>query len=351
MYPSASIPEVTSLRYHRGKLLWTDTESGRTHTDLLSIDGGPPRAVADGSASTAALAFGPHTASLTVRDAGGTISEAKKLAFTVRPAPTVSRITGSDRYGHAAATSRSAFATATTAVLVGSGSWPDAFSAAPLAHVVRGPVLPTSRTALPATTKTELARLRVKKIIIVGSTKDVSAALSRSLVKRGYSVSRVSGSDRYTTANAVAREIARRSGGKLPDGKVVVVGNSYSNALAASAVAARRGWPLLYSRLEERAPVDAGHAEVDSGHEHARSSAARPRSRRPRLGSSRAPRSASPARRPSPHGRPPPTPRTSRVSASTSPTAAPGRRLWASRQPLPTRAGWCFSRRHGSRPR
>ncbi len=190
---------------------------------------------------------GPHTASLTVRDAGGTASKAAKLAFTVRPAPTVGRITGSDRYSHAAATSRSAFATATTAVLVGSGSWPDAFSAAPLAHVVRGPVLPTSRTALPATTKTELARLRVKKIIIVGSTKDVSTALSRSLVKRGYSVSRISGSDRYTTANAVAREIARRSGGKLPDGKVVVVGNSYSSALAASAVAARRGWPLLYS--------------------------------------------------------------------------------------------------------
>jgi hypothetical protein len=247
VYPSAAIPEVTSLRYYRGKLLWTDTESGRTHADLLSIDGGPSRAVSDGSTSTASLAHGSHTASLTVRDSGGTISEAKTLAFTVRPAPTVSRVTGSDRYRHATALSRSTFAAASNAVLVGGGSWADAFSAAPLARMVRGPVLPTYRTALPATTKAELARLGVKRIIIVGNTKDVSAALSRSLVKRGYSVSRISGSDRYATANAVARSIYQRAGDELPDGKVVVVGDSYSNALAASAVAARRGWPLLYS--------------------------------------------------------------------------------------------------------
>ncbi len=247
VYPSVSIPEVTSLAHTHGQLRWSGTEADRAHTDLLSIDGGPPQAVSGGATSTASLPLGSHIASLTVLDGDGSRSEPATLAFTVRPTPTVSRVTGSDRYGYAAAISRSAFATATVAVLVGDDSWVDAFSAAPLAHLLGGPVLVSARNSLPASTKTELARLGVTRIVIVGDSSDVSTSLRRSLARR-YAVTRVSGSDRYATANAVAREIAKLSGGVLADGRAVVVGDSFTAALAGSSVAAREGWPLLYTK-------------------------------------------------------------------------------------------------------
>ena len=63
----------------------------------------------------------------------------------------------------------------------------------------------------------------------------------------GYNVSRVWGSDRYTTANAVAQAIASREGGAISGARALVVGNSAADALSAGAVAAREGWPLLFS--------------------------------------------------------------------------------------------------------
>jgi len=247
VHPAASFPEVTSLRYYRNKLLWSSTESTQPHTDTVSVDGKPAQSVTGDSWSTDSLSYGAHTATLITQDASGTASAPRTINFTVRPAPSVKRITGSDRYGYATALSRTEFTRASTAVLVSGASWTDALAAAPLAHLVRGPVLVASRTSLPRTTRTELARLGVRKIIIIGDTGDISSALRNSLA-RSYSVSRISGSDRYTKANAIARAIAKRSGGRVPGNKVVVVGDSYADAVAASAVAARKGWPLLYTR-------------------------------------------------------------------------------------------------------
>lgn len=264
VHPTSAYPEVRSLKYYRGKLLWNDTEASHPHTDTVSIDGGTARVVSGESWATSSLTYGSHSASLTVWDQGGTNSQPATLTFTVRPKPTVSRTTASSRYSYATALSRTSFTAAKTAVLVSSGSWVDALSAAPLAHVVRGPVLLTSRNSLPSTTKSELARLGVKKIIIVGDASHVSASLKRSLAKR-YRVVRIAGSDRYTTANAVARSIAARSGWTVANRKVVVVGGNYASALTASAVAARKGWPLLYTssasvRKSTRDTIKAIHA-------------------------------------------------------------------------------------------
>ena len=147
--PSAAIPEVISLRYHRNQLLWrTPRPAGRTPTASRST--AAPRSRSLGRALEHGFAGLRVPRRHADRPRRGRHRSAKPVAltFTVRPQPSVKRITASDRYGYAAALSRSAFATATTAVLVGSGSWMDAFSAAPLAHVVRGPVLVSSRDKL-----------------------------------------------------------------------------------------------------------------------------------------------------------------------------------------------------------
>ena len=242
-----STPAITALRHHHQNLLWTDTETGLAHTDLLSIDGEAAQAVTHGIWSTASLDLGSHTASLSVQNGDGTPSEPATLTFTVRTAPSVVRKTGTNRYSYATALSKSVLTTASTAVLVGSKSWMNAMAAAPLARTVGGPVLVSSRTKLPKTTRNELARLNVDRVIIVGGTGDVSSSVRRYLLGKHYSVTRISGADSYATANAVARSIAARNGGTVPDGKVVVVGKNYVNALSASAVAARRGWPLLHT--------------------------------------------------------------------------------------------------------
>lgn len=296
--PVSLAPKVTSLNYSRGQLTWSHTlangqheivvtprstrnwadgteksvsaivtSSGSSHIDSLTIDG-QPISVTDngvsGSLNTASLGLGQHQAIMHVTDGLGNVSPPVTCTFTVRPSPTIRRVTGADRYAYATTLSRAEFTTATTAVLVSGASWADALAAAPLAHVVRGPVLVTTRTSLPKTTKLELARLHVKRIVIVGDTGDVSSSLRNALAK-GYSVSRITGSDRYAKADAIARSIAKRSDGSAPDRKVVLVGAGYPDALAASAVAARKGWPLLYTRQaglskSTRSAISAVHA-------------------------------------------------------------------------------------------
>jgi len=89
----------------------------------------------------------------------------------------------------------------------------------------------------------------VTDVVVVGSTASVGTAVTKALKSAGYRLSRLSGSDRYATANAVARSMAQRSGGVIADARAVVVGDSAADALSASAVAARKGWPLVFARV------------------------------------------------------------------------------------------------------
>ena len=248
--PTDSFPLVLSLRYRRGKLLWTDTEAGTVHTDLLSIDGGAALAASgsQGSWSTSALSLGSHVASLTVRDGDGILSTPAQLTFTVRETPSVKRVNARDAYTFALAMSARRSSATTMAVLVGTKSWTSAAVAAPLARAVDGPVLASGVGLVPSATQAELARLGVTRVVIVGPTSEVGSAVTSWLTQHGFGVTRVAGSDRYSTADAVAREIAAREGGSVADGRAVVVGDSVADALSASAVAARKGWPLLFAR-------------------------------------------------------------------------------------------------------
>jgi putative cell wall-binding protein len=87
-------------------------------------------------------------------------------------------------------------------------------------------------------------------VIVVGSKSAVGTGVARGLSTSGYTVTRISGADRYATANAVSRAIAQRAGGSIPGSRVMVVGDSAADALSASAVAAREGWPLLFARSD-----------------------------------------------------------------------------------------------------
>ena len=81
----------------------------------------------------------------------------------------VSRIAGTDRYGTAAAISRSSFAPGVAVAYVATGeSFPDALAGAAAAAHDGGPVLLTARDVIPPATLDELTRLRPARIVVLG---------------------------------------------------------------------------------------------------------------------------------------------------------------------------------------
>jgi putative cell wall-binding protein len=165
-------------------------------------------------------------------------------------APLPSRLQGDDRYGTAAAISAAAFPDGAGDVVVASGeSFPDALSAAPLAHALGGPVLLVRAGSVPAAVTAELSRLHATHVVVVGGTGAVSSTVEAALRSDVGNVERLQGDDRYGTAQAVAAAVrtAESSSGAAPE-VVVASGEQFADALAGGAYAAAKGAPLLLTR-------------------------------------------------------------------------------------------------------
>jgi hypothetical protein len=92
----------------------------------------------------------------------------------------VTRIAGANRYETAVEVSKRAFpAGAAVAIIVSGLNFPDALTVAPFTN--RGPILLTDPNRLPPETVTEIRRLKVKDIIIVGGTSAVSTKVENEL--------------------------------------------------------------------------------------------------------------------------------------------------------------------------
>jgi putative cell wall-binding protein len=124
----------------------------------------------------------------------------------------VERVAGADRYATAALVAtnsgapnvgtRSTFGR--TAILA-SGERPvDALTAGPVAYGQQYPLVLTTAGALPAVTRQALDDLGIQHIVIVGGTAAVSTAVERAVTATGRTIERVAGSDRETTAVAIA---------------------------------------------------------------------------------------------------------------------------------------------------
>ncbi len=172
------------------------------------------------------------------------LGSALPLAPTVptASAATVSRLSGADRFATAAAISKANFGTGVPVAYVTTGaSFPDALAGAPLAAKTRGPVLLVSSSSVPSSTATELGRLKPQRIVILGGTSVIAARVGTELDRyTAGSVSRLAGSDRYATATAVSK-----AWGSGVSAVYIATGTSFPDALAASAAAARGGFPVL----------------------------------------------------------------------------------------------------------
>lgn len=172
----------------------------------------------------------------------GSVSAAETVQASDYPT-TRSRISGKDRYATAAAVSKHAFPKTSggTAVVALGLDYPDALSAAPLAAKLGGPLLLTQKNGVPQATLNEIARLKPKRVIVVGGTGAVSDTALRQLRANGRTVERISGKDRYATSLA----IMKRGWGTSAPRAFVATGTDFADALSASAAAGSVNAPVV----------------------------------------------------------------------------------------------------------
>ena len=149
------------------------------------------------------------------------------------------RLAGEDRVATAVAVSRARYPSASTAVLARDDHFADALAGAPLAAHSDAPILLTPPDVLADTVADELERLEVEEVILLGGEAALTESVEDSLATAGYAVDRIAGTDRFSTAAAIAERVP-------PAGRVyVATGADFPDALTAGAAAARLPAPLL----------------------------------------------------------------------------------------------------------
>jgi putative cell wall-binding protein len=155
--------------------------------------------------------------------------------------PVMSRLAGDSRYATAAKISEGSFDGRGGTVFLSSGeTFPDALSGGPAAATQVAPILLSRQRSLPAETAAELERLAPSRIYVLGG----EGALSERVVAQAATytdrVTRLAGSDRYSTGVEISRALWSHS-----DMVYVASGASYPDALSGGALAARNRAPIL----------------------------------------------------------------------------------------------------------
>jgi len=175
------------------------------------------------------------------------------------PLLTVLRVAGADRYAtnNAADLFSGAGAGGTTAVVATGTNFADALAAGPAVYVGQTagkpfPLVLTSGTALSPSAQSTLVNLGISKVVIVGGTAAVSAAVETSIKALGITIAyRVAGADRTLTASQIATWEtaglpATSTYGALPSltfgastttNAYIARGDGFADALSAGAVA------------------------------------------------------------------------------------------------------------------
>jgi len=171
----------------------------------------------------------------------GVVSQAVESALQKEGATT--RQSGSDRYSTAAAISAKHFQPGAAVAFVATGEdFPDALTGGPAAAALGGPILLTQKAKLPSATISELKRLKPKRIVVVGGTGVVSAAVEKALASyTAGEVSRLAGADRYSTGAAISKD-AFKAGVPVA---YIATGLNFPDALAGGAAGAFKDGPVL----------------------------------------------------------------------------------------------------------
>ncbi len=153
---------------------------------------------------------------------------------------------------------------ASVAVLARSDLFADSLPSGALQGLLGAPLLLTAPSALDGRVSTELTRLGVGHVIVLGGERAISPDVIAALEAGGRSTERISGPSRYATAVAVARRyfsgadtaiIARAEG----EGS-----RAWADALGAGGLAARLGAPVLFTAPDVLPGETADHLRASS---------------------------------------------------------------------------------------
>ena len=164
--------------------------------------------------------------------------------------PAMERLAGSDRFATAATVSAASFAPGVPVAYLATGmNFPDALAAGAAAAERGGPVLLVTSTGLPASTASELGRLRPQAIKLIGGASVVSDGVMEAL--RGYatsgSIERIAGANRFATA----AQISATTFGPGVAVAYIATGKNFPDALAGVAAAGAAGGPILLSQPDQ----------------------------------------------------------------------------------------------------
>jgi putative cell wall-binding protein len=217
---------------------------GTSHVFALSTNAGTNSLLMWDTAANANATFnGAAVSSGGSGGGGGGAGSAGGGGAPAAPTSITDRVSGSDRYATAAATSQAEFPTggAPAVVLARGDDYPDALVGAPLAAAKNGPLLLTTGPTMPTVTQTELHRVLAPggTVYILGGTSAVPTSVAFILGQLGYKVVRYAGADRFATAVAVAAGLGN------PSTVLLASATNFPDALAAGPAAHLEGGAVL----------------------------------------------------------------------------------------------------------
>lgn len=175
---------------------------------------------------------------------------------------TTDRLGGADRYATSVAISARTVAEPPIPVvyLASGAGFADALAAGPAAAKQGGGLLLTRPDRLPPEVAAELVRLAPGRVVVAGgpaAVSDAVVAAVRAALGPDVPIERAGGADRYGTAAAlVAGAFTADEGGRIPL-LFLASGAGFPDALAAGAVAAALGAPVLLTRPDRLPPETA----------------------------------------------------------------------------------------------
>lgn len=157
----------------------------------------------------------------------------------------VTRLSGTSRFGTAAAVSAAAFSPGVPMVYIATGAgFPDALTGGAAGAERGGPVLLVSRDSIPAETSDELVRLQPASIVCSAGRRPWPPVFAALADFTDGDVVRLSGVDRFATAAAIMAETFPGQAETV----FVATGANVPDALAGAAAAGALGAPLLLAQ-------------------------------------------------------------------------------------------------------
>lgn len=157
------------------------------------------------------------------------------------------RIYGNDRYLTSIKICESGWVNSDYAVIVNGENFPDALCSAPLAKLYDAPILLSRQASLNDAVASELGRLTVKQVFIIGGQGAISTNVENQLKAMNINVTRIAGVDRFETSIGVANKMAEKKGEASSIFLVNGEDGNFADAISISTIAASKAIPIILS--------------------------------------------------------------------------------------------------------